>query len=152
MPNVSSSTDVAHIIQLSLAPVFLLVGIGSFLNVMAGRLARIIDRARTIERELGEALDREGKSRRIDELKALDRRMVLSNAAINSCTAAALLVAFDVALLFLSDLVSIDTSFAVSLIFILAMLGIIGGLCAFLLEITTATRTQRVRGELLISR
>jgi hypothetical protein len=41
-------THLAQIIQLAVAPVFLLAGLGAFLNVCAGRLARIIDRARQL--------------------------------------------------------------------------------------------------------
>lgn len=152
MPDKLPLSDIAHIIQLSVAPVFLLVAIGSFLNVITHRLGRIIDRARVIERELGEAIDREGRIRRIEELKSLDRRMVFSNAAINFCAASALLVAFDVALLFLGALAPVDATFAAGVIFILAMAGIIGGLCAFLVEISIATRTLRVKAELLTNR
>ncbi|MGZ8348235.1 MAG: DUF2721 domain-containing protein, partial [Allosphingosinicella sp.] len=42
-------TQLAQIIQLAVAPVFLLAGLGAFLNVCAGRLARIVDRARGLE-------------------------------------------------------------------------------------------------------
>jgi len=42
-------TTVAHVIQLAIAPVFLLTGIGSLLAVMANRRGRIIDRARFVE-------------------------------------------------------------------------------------------------------
>ena len=42
-PDVST---IAQTIQLSLGPVFMLAGIGALLNVLAGRLARIVDRAR----------------------------------------------------------------------------------------------------------
>ncbi len=40
---------IAHVIQLSIAPVFLLTGIGALLGVMMQRIARIIDRARSLE-------------------------------------------------------------------------------------------------------
>jgi hypothetical protein len=44
--------EIAHVIQLSIAPVFLLTGVGTLLNVLSGRLARIIDRARVLEQRL----------------------------------------------------------------------------------------------------
>ena len=44
--------EIAHIIQLSVAPVFLLTGVGTLLNVLSGRLGRIIDRSRVIEQRL----------------------------------------------------------------------------------------------------
>ena len=49
MNSIITATDLAMIIQLSVAPVFLLAGIAGFLNVMSGRLGRIVDRARVVE-------------------------------------------------------------------------------------------------------
>ncbi len=40
---------ISHVIQLSVAPVFLLTGIGALLGVVTNRLSRIVDRARTVE-------------------------------------------------------------------------------------------------------
>ena len=45
----SGITGIAHVIQLSVAPVFLLSGIGAMLAVMTNRVARVIDRARALE-------------------------------------------------------------------------------------------------------
>ena len=53
-----TSPIIVHAIQLAIAPVFLLTGIGAMLGVMANRLARIIDRARALDQlwaELDEA-------------------------------------------------------------------------------------------------
>lgn len=149
MPDANTFADIAHVIELSVAPVFLLVAIGSLLNVMTSRLGRVVDRARALEYDLGEIDDPAQRSVRIDELKALDRRIFYSNAAINFCVVSALLVAVVVALLFLGDLAGAGTSPVVAVLFVLAMLGIIGGLCAFLVEIAIATRTVRVRADLL---
>ena len=49
LPPTPELTQLAQIIQLAVAPVFLLAGLGAFLNVCAGRLARIIDRSRQLE-------------------------------------------------------------------------------------------------------
>ena len=46
LPAISS---IAQTIQLAIAPVFLLAGIGSILNVLAARLARVVDRSRVLE-------------------------------------------------------------------------------------------------------
>lgn len=145
-------SDIAHIIQLSVAPVFLLVAIGSFLNVMTARLGRVADRARRLEDVLtsGENLALRGPY--TDELRRLDRRMTLANRAINLCVVAALLIAFMVALLFIGALASIDTAAPVAGLFVIAMAAIIAALAFFLLEIRIATRTVRVRAELLTSK
>ena len=45
MEQESSLTAIAHVIQLAVAPVFLISGVGALLAVLTNRLARIIDRA-----------------------------------------------------------------------------------------------------------
>ena len=138
----------ARIIELSVAPVFLLVAIGSFLNVATTRLGRVVDRARDLEEIIP---DEEDMMRDIHlrELVSLNRRMSFSNWAINLSAFAALLVAIDVALLFVGALAGINTMGAAAVLFIFAMAGVIGGLCAFLAEIAIASQTVRVRAELL---
>lgn len=152
MQDPQSFADIGHIIQLSVAPVFLLVAVGSMLNVMTARLARVVDRARKLEAEFASERTPEDTAMRIDELRALDRRMSFSNAAISFCVISALLVAFDVVLLFVGGLADFDNSLAVAALFVLAMLGVIGGLCMFLLEIRISMRTIRVRAEILKSK
>ena len=46
------ASAIAQTIQLSVTPVFLLVATGSLLNVIAGRLARVVDRSRTLMERL----------------------------------------------------------------------------------------------------
>ena len=79
-------TTIAHQIQLAVAPVFLLAGIGGFLNVLTHRLARVVDRSRYIE---AMAVP-EGNDPYAAELKLLDRRMAVVNLSISFCTAGAL--------------------------------------------------------------
>ena len=71
-------TTVAQVIQLAVAPVFLLAGIGAFLNVCAMRLARIVDRARRIEPDLLASRGRD-HDRLQRDIRLLDRRMGIVN-------------------------------------------------------------------------
>src|SRR6187399_1525943 len=103
MTQAVAASAIAHQIQLAIAPVFLLAGIGSILNVMAGRLARVVDRARELEREFL-SFDEETRAAATAELHILDRRMTVVNLALSACTAAALFVCVLVAMLFLADL------------------------------------------------
>ena len=48
----ASILNIGHAIQLAVAPVFLLAGVGALLAVLTNRLARIIDRVHFIERQL----------------------------------------------------------------------------------------------------
>ncbi len=143
-------SDIAHTIQLSVAPVFLLAGIGALLNVVTSRLGRAVDRARTLEGKLLAALDGSDAPRIRNELGVLDRRMVLAQRSIFLFSFSALLVCVLVAALFITDLANLQLGALVGFLFIGAMIALIGGLSFFITEVTLATRTLRVRAELLM--
>src|SRR5581483_7716102 len=54
MPIHAPLGDVAHVIQLAIAPVFLLTAVGTVLNVLANRLGRTVDRRRVLVAALAE--------------------------------------------------------------------------------------------------
>jgi hypothetical protein len=141
-------STIAHLIQLAIAPVFLLAGIGAILNVLAQRLARIVDRARVLEAEYA-SLDDGERSRAATELEILDRRMSVVNRAISACTASALFVCLVISILFVADLAQIEWGRPIAILFILAMLLLTAGLLFFLYEIRLAARSLRVRQEFM---
>ncbi len=144
-----SGVDVGRVIQLAVAPVFLLVAVGSLLNVVTARLGRVIDRARALEREIV-ACENESNHRMYrDELRGLDSRMSYNHRSINLLSSSGLVIAFLVAALFLSDLWGVDASVLISVLFIVAMSMIVAGIGFFLGEVHIATRTVRVRSELI---
>jgi hypothetical protein len=137
--------DVAQAIQLALGPVFLLTGIAGMLNVMAGRLARIIDRGRRLtEGEAAAALVARDSIRR--ELGNLERRRHLASAAITACTLAALLVCMVIAALFLEVMLDAPLKWLVGSLFTGATLALVVGLAFFLREVHLATHTIRIPG------
>jgi MFS family permease len=144
----TSVTTVAQIIQLAVAPVFLLAGIGAFLNVCAGRLSRIVDRARQVEPLL---LDSRGAEhdRWLNDLRVLDRRMVLVSQAIFLSVLAAVLTCLVVVLLFAANLFDAHFGTAIALLFIASMIAIGLGFAVFLVETRVAARAVRIRSELL---
>jgi len=139
---------IAQLIQLTIAPVFLLAGIGAILNVLAQRLARVVDRARKLEEEFA-SYDEATRARAGAELCFLERRMKVVNQAIRCCTASALFTCLVVAVLFVADLADFPFSQPIALLFIMAMLLLIAGLVLFLHEIRLAMRSLTVRRELL---
>jgi MFS family permease len=144
----TSVITVAQIIQLAVAPVFLLAGIGAFLNVCAGRLSRIVDRARAVEPLL---LDSRGAEhdRWLAQIRVLDRRMALVSRAIFLSVLAAVLTCLVVALLFAAALTDAHFATAVALLFIGSMIAVGLGFAVFLVGTRLASRSVRVRGELL---
>ncbi len=137
------TTDIAHVIQLSVAPVFLLSGIGAMLAVMTSRLNRIIDRARVLEDRLETASPQQAAVLEAD-LETLTHRARLIGPAITLCTATALLVCMVIAVLFLSAYLRFDASVAVPLLFVAAMAAFSIGLVWFLREIYVATSNLRI--------
>jgi hypothetical protein len=146
-PDLSVST-VAEIVRLALAPVFLLSGIGAFLNVLASRLARIVDRSRDIEPLLLASRGAE-HDRWSADLKIVDRRMSLINWATGLSVTSAVLTCLVVVLLFAANLTRTHFGNAIALLFMASMLAIGAGFAVFLLETTVAARAVRVRSELL---
>src|SRR3954471_3591326 len=136
--------ELAHLTPLPIAPVFLLAGIGSILNVLAQRLARVVDRARRLELEF-ETFEPEKQGPARSELRLLDRRMTVVNLAISCCTASALLVCMVVAILFVADLASFHFGNPIAYLFILTMVMLIAGLLLFLYEVRLAMRSLRIR-------
>lgn len=140
--------QVAQIIQLAVAPVFLLAGVGAFLNVCAGRLSRIVDRARGLEPQILASRGSE-HDRLIAELRVLDRRMALVSRAIFLSVLAALLICAVVVLLFAASLTGAHFGTAVALLFIGSMIAIGAGFAIFLVETRIGSRSVRIRTELL---
>jgi len=145
LPQVS---QVAQTIQLALAPVFLLAGIGAFLNVCVGRLARIIDRARRLEEKILASRGKE-HDRMVGEIRVLDRRMSVVNAAIFLSVASACAVCLVVILLFAGNLFGAHLGTPVAILFSLAMLLQAGAFGTFIQEIRLASRTIHIRNEVL---
>lgn len=143
MPQLSEVSAIAHVIQLAVAPVFLLSGIGAMLAVMTNRLSRVIDRARLLE---GQLVGAEATVEAVleAELATLSSRAKLVSKAITLCTATALLVCTVIAVLFLSAFLPFDASIPVALLFIAAMAAFFFGLLWFLREIFLATANLRI--------
>lgn len=134
---------IAHAIQLAIAPVFLLTGVAGLLNVMATRLARVIDRARALERTWP-TLDAAGRAAGRAEIGSLERRRRLCSWSINLCTAAALLVCLVIVALFTADFFAANLRGIPGGLFVAAMVLLIGGLGCFLREVYIATHTTGV--------
>jgi len=141
-------TTIAQTIQLSLSPVFMLAGIAGVLNLLAGRLSRVIDRARALEQLHPTSTGRE-HDRHVWELRLLDRRMKVINTALGLCTGSAIATCSLVALLFIGELTALRLGTAVALIFILAMLMLVAGLVMFVIEVRMSVHATNIRSELL---
>jgi len=133
---------VSHVIQLAVAPAFLLTGIGSIISVLAMRLGRVVDRYRVlVERDVH-------SEKNVQEIRLLSNRAVWVHWAITLCSISALLVATVIVALFIGYERSRDPSHVVSPLFIMAMVSLILGLLCFLREISLSTHTIELPDEL----
>lgn len=139
-------STVAHVIQLAVAPVFLLTGVGAILAVLINRLARVVDRFRVLESKspAGDSSDTGEASLQQTEMRILSRRARLIHWAISLCTICALFICLVIAALFVGSVIGTDLSAAIALLFIAAMLALIAGLLSFLREIALATGSIHV--------
>ena len=144
MPPMDSSTEIiARAIQLSIAPVFLLTGIAGLLGVMATRLARVIDRARSLE-GMWSGLDAKARAAARIEVICLEHRRHVVSWSINFCTAAALFVCLVIVILFVEEFFAIDLRWLAGTLFVAAMVAVIFGLSCFLREVYLATHSAKI--------
>ncbi len=136
--------NLSRAIQMSVAPVFLLAGIGGLLVVLNNRLVRIIDRSRQLQalrqsRDTPVSSERESKT----ELQALKRRMALIMKAIELLTVTILLVALVVAVVFISAVTQFDLDLLVVPLFVMAMVCLMVAAVLFQREVQLATAQVR---------
>ncbi len=132
-----SLQDAAHLIQTALTPVFLLSGIGALLNVFAGRLARVADQA--------DALTRLGDTGSGDKLRLLQRRALILDVAVVLATGGAAATCLSILALFLFALSNRAIAGILLALFGLAVLGTLGSVLAFGLEMMLSNRALRRR-------
>jgi len=134
---------VASVIDVAVAPVFLLAGISGLLMVLTSRLGRTIDRSRSLQAT--EAEVRSSRHRQIlqREMANLLRRMQLNHIAISMAVLSAILVCLVVVTLFLGSLLQLNVSSVIAGLFIVCMIILSLAFISFLLEVLVATRVLR---------
>lgn len=135
---------IASVIQLSVAPVFLLAGIGALLTVLSNRLGRINDRARVLERRMATTRAEEHKALLTDETAVLWSRVRIINWSIRLCASGALLICLTIISLFVGEYAHVHIAHFVAVTFVLAMSLIFIALVLFLREVGIATRRMQI--------
>ncbi|MBE1301165.1 MAG: DUF2721 domain-containing protein [Alteromonadaceae bacterium] len=133
--------NVVELIQISLVPVFLIVGIGQILNAATARLARVVDRIRWYE-DLEAAGKTDFSEKQNKELTMLERRMKLSNWSINFLSAAVLFICIDVVFLLVNAMYALQIDKLILFLFISNLLCITLGVVAFFLEVTITASVE----------
>ena len=136
--------NVARLIQLALGPVFLISGVGITLSMLTQRVARIVDRARSLEGHRETTTDDRALSRIDEDLRVIFRRVRYINSAIALCTTSALLTALVVTLLFASEFSPMGVGGVIAGMFVAATACLATAFLMFLIEVRIATKALRI--------
>ena len=136
MDQLTSIETIATVIQLAVAPVFLLAGIAGLLNVLSIRLGRVVDRVRVVETRLFKETHDDHRALLQSETNSLWNRIRLVDWSIRTFVAGALIVCLVIVALFLSELSKFNLSAAIAFLFVCAMVLVIIGILLFLFEVS----------------
>jgi len=151
MEHFAPITTISEAIQLAVAPVFLLTGIGAILSVLTTRLGRVVDRARLVERRIPQVSSDDYRDLLRSETRVLWRRIGIINWAIRLSVSSALTICLVVMCLFLGDFGLFDMGSLIAVLFVVAMGLLIAGLLFLLFEVSISTRKMQQGVEHLFS-
>jgi hypothetical protein len=134
--------QIAQAIQLAIAPVFMLTGLGAIIGALNIRLGRAVDRRRQLEERIARLSPEEVPSARA-ELAVIGRRVWFVYLSILFAVVSALFICLLIAGAFLGAFVAVDISRPIAGMFVAAMLALIVCLLLFLREIFLAVSTPR---------
>lgn len=132
--------EIAQVIQLAVAPVFLLTGIAGFLSVLSHRLSRVVDRTRNVDRSIHEAGLADHQELLRMEAKVLGQRTQIINWAIRLSVGSALIICVVVMCLFIGDVALFKLGTFIAYLFVAAMILVILSLLLLLFEVSISTR------------
>jgi hypothetical protein len=143
---IPSLDQLIPILQTAIGPVILISGIGLLLLSMTNRLGRVIDRARSLVRELSNA----GETNKVTieaQLRILWMRARLIRLAIVLSSMSALAAAILIIALFITALLGIESAWIVILLFIFCMACLIGSLVVFIHELNRSLSALKLELE-----
>lgn len=134
---------IAQTIQLALAPVFVLVAVGSIIGTLTQRLGRVVDRSRDLQQAHATTTGLE-HDMVVREIRTLDRRIVLINQSLRLLVMSGLAIGVTVVLLFLEEFVHVGLNPFAAGTFILSVGLMMVALIRFLQETREATDALRI--------
>jgi hypothetical protein len=139
---------IAQTIQLSLAPVFVLVAIGNIMNILTTRLGRIVDRSRVLQTLHGSTRGFEHDVV-VVEMRFVDRRIQLIGHALLVLVLSGIGIGVTVGTLFLGEMLGREFRIATEVTFFGAISLLMLALVYLLLETRLVAQTLRLPPELL---
>jgi hypothetical protein len=145
---------ISEILASAVSPVFLLAGVGALLNVMTGRLGRIVDRLRYLQEYIDKTSSEDKKTILLNRKQSVFR-MRLIYASIFFCTLSGLMVCIVIGALFIGEINTYSIDTFISILFILCMASLIISFILLATEIFIATKTinrNLIKTESIISK
>jgi hypothetical protein len=134
--------EIANVIQLAVAPVFMLTAVGTLLNALNARLGRAVDRRRHLEDRIPSLATAEADDAR-DELAQISLRIRYAYLAILFSVISSVFVCLLIASAFIGAFVALDFSRVIGALFVFAVVALLMALLLFLREIFLAVSTPR---------
>ncbi len=135
-------SEITRVIQLAVAPVFMLTAIGTLINAINSRLGRAVDRRRQLESRLSGLPKDEAATARA-ELAQIGLRIQQVYLSILCAVGSALLICLLITGAFLGAFLAMDLSRLIAGFFVLGVLCLVMSLVFFLREIVLAVATPR---------
>lgn len=134
--------EITAVIQLAVAPVFMLTAVGTIISALTIRLGRAVDRRRDLEAALAR-MPPEEKFSALEELGVIARRIHFVYYSIVAAVVSGLFVSVLIFSAFLASFLRSDISYTIGALFALAVLALTVSLLLFLREIFLAVSTPR---------
>ena len=134
--------EITNVIQLAVAPVFMLTAVGTIIAALNMRLGRAVDRRRVLEEGLHALTGSQADDARA-ELAQIARRIRYVYLAIVGSVLSGLFVCLLIAGAFIGAFSAANLTRMMAVLFVLAMLSLIASLLLFLREIFLAVSTPR---------
>ena len=134
--------EITSVIQLAVAPVFMLTAVGTIISALSIRLGRAVDRRRDLEAALPR-MSPDEKPSAYEELEVIARRIRFVYFSIVSAVISGLFISLLIAGAFLASFLRTDISYTIGAMFALAVLALTVSLLLFLREIFLAVSTPR---------
>ena len=134
--------EITSVIQLAVAPVFMLTAVGTIISALTIRLGRAVDRRRDLESALAR-MPPEEKASALEELEVIARRIQFVYYSIVAAVISGLFVSVLIFSAFLASFLRSDISYTIGTMFALAVIALTASLLLFLHEIFLAVSTPR---------
>jgi len=134
-----SLSDLVQILQLSIAPMILISGVGMVMLSMSNRFGRLIDRSRQLTQSLRGASGDE-REKILAQLRILWRRARIVRTGIALANVSALLAALLIISLFLGTLLGLHIANFIVALFVFCLFCLISALVLFIADLNLSLR------------